>query len=90
MIMSDFWIVFLIAAGAIAIFIVAMSLTLLFKGHHIKSEIGDNEAMRKRGIKCVLHEERDLYGGDQEGCGCGAPKDCGEPSCSSRSQEDKH
>ncbi len=51
--MSGTWVVILFAIGFIALFVLGMSLTLIFKGHNIKSEIGDNEHMKARGIKCT-------------------------------------
>ncbi len=52
--MSASWAVILFAIGFVALFVLGMSLTLIFKGHNIKSEIGDNEHMKARGIKCTL------------------------------------
>ena len=49
--MSNALIVILIAVGLVAFFVVGMSLTLIFKGHNIQSEISENENMRARGIK---------------------------------------
>lgn len=58
----------------------AMALTLIFKGHNIKSEISENENMRERGIKCVIQETRELDGGDAGDCGISCGGDCA--SCS--------
>mgnify|MGYP005802671937 CR=1 FL=1 len=58
--MSSTLLVMLISVGVVAFFVVAMSLTLIFKGHNIKSEISENENMRERGIKCVIQETREL------------------------------
>jgi hypothetical protein len=41
---------------AVGLFVVGLSLTLIIKGHNIKSEIGENENMRRLGIKCALEE----------------------------------
>ena len=46
--MTD-WIIFVIAIGAVALFVLGLSLTQIFKGHPIDSEIGTNRHMRQRG-----------------------------------------
>ena len=61
--------VILIAIGAVAFFVLAMSLTLIFKGHHIDSEISTNKNMQKLGIKCAVQETREDMGLDD--CGDG-------------------
>lgn len=55
-------IVLLCSVGAVALFVVGMSLTLMFKGHHIDSEISTNENMRRLGIKCAVQETREADG----------------------------
>lgn len=42
--MSSGWLIFLIAVGVVAFFVVGMSLTIIFKGHYMESEIGENPA----------------------------------------------
>lgn len=74
--MSTTLIVILIAIVLVAFFVLAMSLTLLIKGHNIKSEISENENMRQRGIKCVIQETRELDGESTDSCG-----DCGTGNC---------
>lgn len=78
--MSNMLIVILIAVGLVAFFVVGMSLTLIFKGHNIQSEISENENMRARGIKCVIQETRELDGLDSPSCDVSCGGDCG--SCS--------
>ena len=73
--MPTWLIVFLFALGAVALFVVGMSLTLMIKGHHIDSEISTNKNMLKLGIKCAVHETREADGGadcsdGQGGAGC--------------------
>ena len=51
--------VILVAVAAVAFFVLAMSLTLIFKGHHIDSEISTNKNMQKLGIKCAVQETRE-------------------------------
>lgn len=64
--MSNLLVVIIIAVVAVGLFVVGMSLTLIFKGHHIDSEIGDNKHMKARGIKCasqqIREEERAIDG----------------------------
>ena len=50
--MPTWLIVFLFALGAVALFVVGMSLTLMIKGHN----------MQRLGIKCAVHETREADG----------------------------
>ena len=57
------WVVVLIASVVfVGLFALGMSLTLIFKGHHIESEISTNPNMRRLGIKCVVEEAREAAG----------------------------
>ncbi len=60
--MPSWLIVLLCSIGAIAFFVVGLSLTLLIKGHHIDSEISTNKEMQRRGIKCAVQETREADG----------------------------
>ena len=62
--MSNLLVVILFAIGAVAFFGVALSLTLIFKGHHIESEISTNPNMKKLGIKCAVQETREDMAAD--------------------------
>ena len=65
--MSSGWLIFLIAVGVVAFFVVGMSLTIIFKGHYMESEIGENRHMKARGIRCAsqqLREEEAALRGD--------------------------
>ena len=67
------WVVVLIASIVfVGLFALGMSLTLIFKGHHIESEISTNPNMKKLGIKCVVEEAREAAG-----------TDCSDSSCDS-------
>lgn len=57
--MPNWIIVILCTVGAVALFVAGMSLTLIFKGHHIDSEISTNKEMQRRGIKCAVQESRE-------------------------------
>ncbi|MBQ4279500.1 MAG: hypothetical protein IJC16_06065 [Rikenellaceae bacterium] len=84
--MSNALFIFLIAVGVVAFFILALSLTLIFKGHHIQSEIGDNPHMQKRGIKCAAQQmraEETLARGE-----CDSVAGCDAQSCSTCSEHD--
>ena len=58
--MPTWLIVFLFAVGAVALFVVGMS--LMIKGHNIDSEISTNKNMQRLGIKCAVHETREADG----------------------------
>ena len=72
--MPTWLIIILLAILAVGLFVLAMSLTLIFKGHHIDSEISTNENMRKLGIKCAVQETREQMTGLED---CAS-----EPGCS--------
>lgn len=57
--MSSGWLIFLIAVGVVAFFVVGMSLTIIFKGHYMESEIGENRHMKARGIRCASQQLRE-------------------------------
>ncbi|MBR2976168.1 MAG: hypothetical protein IKC57_04950 [Alistipes sp.] len=57
--MSHTLLVILIAIAVVAFFALALSLTLIFKGHHIESEISTNPNMQRLGIKCAVQETRE-------------------------------
>lgn len=70
--MANWLIVFLCTLGAVALFAVGMSLTLIIKGHPIDSEISTNRNMQKLGIRCAVQETRDDDG----------TSDCSDAGCS--------
>jgi hypothetical protein len=57
--MNNILVVILFAIGAVAFFGLALSITLITKGHHIESEISTNPNMKKLGIKCAVQETRE-------------------------------
>lgn len=63
-------IVILIAVVFVAFFVVGLSLTLIFKGHNIDSEIATNKNMQRLGIKCAVQESRGDVGTDCADTGC--------------------
>ena len=54
----------------VGFFFVGMSLTQIFKGHDIDSEIATNKNMQKLGIKCAVQESREDTGTDCADIGC--------------------
>lgn len=88
--MTNGWIVFLCALGAVLFFVAGMSLTLMIKGHHMDSEISTNENMRKLGIRCAVQETRSDDGtadcqtvgcrGNCSACDIGKEQESGEPA----------
>lgn len=75
--------VIVIAIIAVAFLVIGLSITLIFKGRHMQTEVGENDEMRKRGLKCAKEqfnrEEAELRGEDcDNNVSCGGS--CG--SCS--------
>ena len=60
--MAEWLLIILISLAAIGFFVVGLSLTLIFKGHHIDSEISTNKDMQRMGIKCAVQETREMDG----------------------------
>ena len=69
--MATWFIVLLFSVGAVALFVVGLSLTLIFKGHPIDSEIATNKNMQRLGIKCAVQETREADG--RAACSEGSP-----------------
>ena len=55
--MSSLLLVILASIAVVAFFVVGLSLTRIFKGHDIQSEISTNPHMQARGIKCAMQQE---------------------------------
>ena len=60
--MSTLLVTILVSIGAVGFFALALSLTYIFKGHHIQSEISTIPTMQKMGIKCAVQETREDMG----------------------------
>ena len=67
---STILIVILISIGLVGFFFLGMSLTQIFKGHDIDSEIATNKNMQRLGIKCAVQESREDTGTDCKDLGC--------------------
>jgi hypothetical protein len=68
--MATWMVVLLFSVGAVVLFVVGMSLTLMIKGHHIDSEIATNKNMQARGITCAVQDAHAGHKGSS-----------GDPSC---------
>lgn len=77
--MNNFLIIVVFAIVMVAFFLVGMSLTIIFKGHFVESEIADNPNMQKLGIKCASQQMREQEQGDNCDIAC-TDHNCG--SCS--------
>ena len=67
---STILIVVLASIGLVGFFFLGMSLTQIFKGHDIDSEIATNKNMQRLGIKCAVQESREDTGTDCVDLGC--------------------
>ena len=84
MALSSGMLVFLVAVSVVALFVVGMSLTIIFKGHYMDSEIGTNRHMQQRGIRCAsqqIREEEAALRGESTGevCTDGSCSTCATP-----------
>lgn len=68
--MSTTLVVILISIAVVGFFMLALSLTQIFKGHPIQSEISTNPNMKALGIKCAMQQEREaqLEAMGEDGC----------------------
>ena len=80
---SSHFLVVLIAIGAVALLVLGYSITWFFRGRHIQTDVGDNENMRRLGLRCttqqILDDEAALRGvsPDTLSAGC-ATKNCAD------------
>lgn len=85
--MSTTLITVLIAIGAVALFVLGLSITLLRKGHDLESDVGSNREMKRRGIECasaqIRREEAERLGNKSY-----SPEGC-DGSCGSCGTQDK-
>ncbi len=77
----------LFSAGAVLLFVVGMSLTLIIKGHHIDSEIATNRHMRARGITCAAHDALGTSSENSKDC---PDTICADKTCASCTPAPKH
>ena len=81
--MATWVVVLLFSVGAVLLFVVGLSLTLIVKGHHIDGEISTNRHMRERGITCAVHDAV----GAQNGTSACADSLCGDKNCATCATE---
>ena len=68
---------FLIAAAVLVVAIFAMCFNMVFRGKEFpKYDVGSNEEMKKRGIRCFKDEDAALHGKRCAGNDSDACKDC--------------
>jgi hypothetical protein len=80
-IMATWLVILIFSVGAVVLFVVGMSLTLLIKGHHIDSEIATNKNMQARGITCAVQDARAAeHNGSTGDLSC-ADSLCGNHNC---------
>jgi hypothetical protein len=72
--MTTWVVVLLFSVGAVLLFVVGLSLTLIIKGHHIDGEISTNRHMRQRGITCAVKDA-------MAGSAPGSATDCADSLC---------
>lgn len=70
--MATWLVVILFSVGAVLLFAVGLSLTLIFKGHHIDGEISTNRNMRALGITCAVKDAARSGGSARSGSASGA------------------
>ncbi len=80
--MNILFLTVLVAIIAVAFMVLGLSITQIRKGRDLQSEVGENDEMKKRGLKCASQEMREeealLRGESPEGLpGCGG-KTCGD------------
>lgn len=68
--MAPWVVILLFSVGALLLFVLGLSLTLIFKGHHIDSEIGSNKNMRALGITCAAQDARNVRYAERSSKGC--------------------
>ncbi len=73
--MATWIVVLLFSVGAVGLFVVGLSLSLMIKGHHIDGEISTNRHMRQRGITCAAKDAMEEKGDGE----CSDP--CADKSC---------
>lgn len=80
-------VIFLVSIISLGLFMLGLSITLIYRGHHIQGDVGDNDAMRSLGLRCSLEQ---MGGAGCGGDGCGGQGDPTNPadlecsSCQSR------
>jgi hypothetical protein len=69
--MAGWVVVLLFSVGAVLLFVVGLSLSLIVRGRHFDGEISSNPHMRARGITCAVADAMGAPGGSSRDAGCG-------------------
>lgn len=64
-------VLFFISIGAVALFMLGLSITLIHRGRNIQGDVGDNDEMKKLGLRCTAEEF-----GDGRKCPSGVDGGC--------------
>lgn len=86
--MSPTLLVIIIAIVMVALLVLGLSITLIRKGRYMQSEVGENDEMKKRGLKCASDEFR-REEAELTGTECDTLTSCGGScgTCSDKSTE---
>ncbi len=79
----NIFITILVAVLAVGLMVLGLAITLIRKGRPLQSDVGDNDAMREKGIICAaaqMRAEEAMLNGrdliDAKGCGKGECASC--------------
>lgn len=79
------WITFIIAAIAVTLLMLGLSITLLRKGRNIQSDVGSNDDMKRLGLQCTIEQMGGTSCANPSACGTdGTPASC---SCCTSSDQ---
>jgi hypothetical protein len=56
---SPNFLIILISVGAVALLVLGYSITYFFRGRHVQTDVGDNDEMKKLGLKCTSQQIRE-------------------------------
>ncbi|MFI3328421.1 MAG: hypothetical protein SNH79_00010 [Rikenellaceae bacterium] len=75
--MANWLVVLLFSVGAVAFFVLGLSVTLIVKGRYMDNEISTNPNMKRLGITCAVHDSRaEESGVDCVDLGCHSHSNC--------------
>lgn len=67
----------IVSIGAVALMMVGLALTRIIKGRDLQSDVGNNDEMKKRGIKCAQQEMREQEAAEKGAVCCEEAIKCG-------------
>lgn len=80
--MSPTLLVIVVAVVAVGLMVLGLSITILRKGRNLQGDVGDNDEMKKRGLKCTSEEFRREEAA-LKGTDCDNDELCGGGGCGS-------